>query len=112
MGEPTRLKMLRKVGLVVIGGQGQDFVVKYGFDYSTNLSGVGLSLSDTGTASEYNIAEYAIGEYSGGTVAEAVSVNVGGSGKVVQLGFEADINGNPLSIQKIDISLLAGKVII
>ena len=62
MGEPTRLKMLRKVGLVVIGGQGQDFVVKYGFDYSTNLSGVGLSLSDTGTASEYNIAEYAIGE--------------------------------------------------
>ena len=63
-------------------------------------------------AAEYAIAEYAIREYSGGTVANAISVNAGGNGKVVQLGFEADINGNPLSIQKIDISLLAGKVII
>ena len=34
-----------------------------------------------------------------------------GSGSIMQLGFEADINTAPLSIQKIDIYVKAGKTI-
>jgi hypothetical protein len=30
----------------------------------------------------------------------------------MQLGLEADINGNPLSIQKIDVAVKAGKTIV
>ncbi len=112
LGMPTNLKMLKKIGVVVIGGEGQDFVVKYGFDYSTNFQSRALSLATTGVSSQYNVAEYAIGEYSGGSVSQNVSVNAGGNGKVVQMGFEADINGDPLSIQKIDIALVSGKIVI
>jgi hypothetical protein len=65
-----------------------------------------------GSVSEYGIAEYNIGEYSGNTVAQNVAVNAGGSGKVVQLGFEADIDGEPLSIQKIDLAAVTGKTVI
>jgi hypothetical protein len=34
-----------------------------------------------------------------------------GTGKVVQTGYEADINGSPLSIQKIEIQAKNGKVV-
>lgn len=113
LGQTTALKMLRKIGVIVIGGQGQDFVIKFGFDYSTNFQSRPTEISGSAAiAAEYAIAEYAIGEYSGGTVANAISVNAGGNGKVVQLGFEADIDGDPLSIQKIDLAVITGKIII
>lgn len=113
MGAATAIKMLRKIGVVIVGGAGQDFVIKFGFDYSTNFQSRPISISGTGiVTAEFNIAEYAIGEYSGSTVANTASVNAGGNGKVVQLGFEADINGDPLSIQKIDLAAVTGKTII
>jgi len=110
-GQATQLKLLKQIGLVSIGGSGQDFVVKYGFDYSSNYSSVPLKLSDSAVIAEYNIAEYNIGEYSGGIVSENVKVNAGGSGKVIQLGFEANIVGYPLSIQKIDCFIKTGKIL-
>ena len=53
----------------------------------------------------------ALSEYSSGLVLEEVQSNLGGSGSIIQLGFEADINSAPLSIQKIDIYVKAGKTI-
>jgi hypothetical protein len=67
---------------------------------------------DIGTIYEYNTAEYNIATYSNGIALDTAQVNAGGSGKVVQLGFEANINNAPLSIQKIDFGLKAGKTLI
>jgi len=39
-----------------------------------------------------------------------VKSSVGGSGNVIQLGFEADVNGSELSVQKIDAFVKTGKV--
>ena len=64
-----------------------------------------------GNVSEYSIDEYSIGEYTNGLALEEVRSNLGGSGSVIQLGFEADINQNPLSIQKIDVYVKAGKTV-
>jgi hypothetical protein len=110
-GQATQLKLLKQIGVVTIGGSGQDFVVKYGFDYSTNYQSAPLKLPESSELTEYNLGEYNIGEYSGGIVSQAVKVNVGGSGKVIQLGFEADIDGYPLSIQKIDCFIKTGKLL-
>jgi hypothetical protein len=38
-------------------------------------------------------------------------MNLGGNGTVMQLGLEADIDGNPLSIQKIDVYVKGGKTL-
>jgi hypothetical protein len=112
LGSPTNLKLLKRVGVTVIGGEGQSFVLKWGFDYSTNLLAHTKTIPNTGTAAEYGVGEYNIGEYSGGTQAKGISINGCGSGKVIQLGFEADINGNPFSVQKIDIAVVLGKTIL
>ena len=110
-GSATTLKLLKQIALISIGGSGQDFVVKYGFDYSSSFTSQPLKLSNNAIIAEYNISEYAIGEYSGGIVAEKVKVNAGGSGTVLQLGFEAEIQGYPLSIQKIDCFVKTGKIL-
>ena len=110
LGSPTSLKFLKKANFVVIGGIGQDVALKYGFDYVTSYRSITKKLK-TGTVYEYNIGEYNIAEYSSGLILEEVQSNLGGSGSIIQLGFEADINAAPLSIQKIDVYVKAGKTI-
>jgi hypothetical protein len=110
LGNPTTMKFLKKGNFVVVGGVGQNVALKYGFDYINSYRSVTKQLR-TGSVYEYNIGEYAIAEFSSGLVLEEVNSNLGGSGSIMQLGFEADINAAPLSIQKIDIYVKAGKTI-
>jgi hypothetical protein len=109
--QPTSIKVLKKAGFVVIGGSNQAIAIKYGFDYTDNYKSVTTNL-ESATAYEYGIAEYNIAEYSGGIVLDRFTANLGGSGAVMQIGIESDINGNPLSIQKIDVGVKLGKTII
>ena len=112
LGAPATSKFLKKASLVVIGSGDQDFVFKYGYDYTLNYSSqsinknLGLaSFSKYNTDAEYNIAEYA----SVGIGVNNVSVPLGGSGKVIQFGVESTVQGDPVSIQKIDVFLKTGK---
>ena len=108
-GQPTVNKVAKKLGFVLIGGGGQRFVAKLGFDYSNQYSSYPV-IMDTGTYSEYNIGEYNIGEYSSGLVIDDAYVSVGGQGKIIQMGFEAEVSGSPLSVQKMDIFIKQGRM--
>ena len=66
---------------------------------------------DLANATVYLKSADALSEYSSGLALEEVRSNLGGSGSIIQLGFEADINQNPLSIQKIDVYVKAGKTV-
>jgi hypothetical protein len=116
----TSLKVLKKIGWVLIGGTNQAVAIKWGFDYTEGYQATTYNL-DPATVYEYNnstvdtipgSSEYNIAEYSSGIVLDRFSVNAGGQGTVMQLGLEADINGNPLSIQKIDVGIKKGKTLI
>lgn len=107
-GVPTVNKLMKKVGVTIIGGQGYGVTLKFGFDYSDILNVRQFSLQNI-SVSEYNIAEYNIGEY-GGTAFDNKVINIGGSGKVIQLGFETIVFNKPVSIQKLDVYVKTGKV--
>jgi hypothetical protein len=107
----TNLKILKKIGWVLIGGTNQPVAVKWGFDYTEGYQATTYVL-DSAVVYEYNIGEYNIAEYSSGIIIDRFSVNAGGQGTIMQLGLEADINGNPLSIQKIDVAVKAGKTLV
>jgi len=109
MGQPTVKKMLKRVNVMVIGGSGQIFIVKAGFDY------YGASFSypfeiNAGQAYEYGIAEYGLAEYVAGVLIDKVSTPGQGSGEVVQIGFEANVNGQELSVQKLDVFVKTGRI--
>jgi hypothetical protein len=119
--QPTTLKIIKKIGFVVIGGSGEEIAIKWGFDYTENYLAV-TKVLDILEVSEYNTAQYTdpadnnndesvAAFYSNGIVLEKFNVNAGGNGTVLQLGLEADIDGNPLSIQKIDVFIKQGKTV-
>jgi hypothetical protein len=109
-GSPTALKVLKKIGFVVIGGSGDAVAIKWGFDYKENYNSE-TKLLDTAVVYEYNIGEYNIAEFANGVVLDQFQINAGGNGAVMQLGLEAELNGDPLSIQKIDVYVAQGKTV-
>lgn len=109
LGEPSVTTVLKKLQVVVIGGSNQNLTVKWGYDFSSNYQSQVTSIP-TASAAYYGVSEYGVAEYVGGVILTTLVAYPTGSGKVVQTGYEADINGTPLSIQKLEIHSKNGKV--
>ena len=142
--QPTTVKILKSVGITLIGGSGQVFTVKSGTDYTDEYRSYNATVKQS-TISEYggfigdtlsgidqsptNPSDYggviidASGaitsdestvnpaEYTGGGGTDRIKLSIGGSGSVVQLGFETEISGDEVSIQKFDLYIKIGRVI-
>ena len=107
--QPTTTKILKTVGITLIGGSGQAFTIKSGVDYADEYRSYNAVVKQT-ALSEYNTAEYNIGEFTGGGSTDKIKLALGGSGSVIQLGFETEISGNEVSIQKFDLYIKQGRV--
>jgi hypothetical protein len=110
LGQPTVQKILKKVNWVIVGGSQQPVVTKWGFDYSEAYRSQTSTLPPA-IVDEYGIAEYNIAEYATGTTISNFSKQLGGTGAVIQIGLETEVNQAPLSIQKIDVFCKVGKVV-
>ncbi len=111
LGTPSVTSVLKKLSLVVIGGTNQNVIMKWGYDFTSNYLAQAAKIPDQGLGAEYGIGEYGIAEYSDGVLMTTLVAYPTGAGKVVQTGYEADINGYALSIQKIEIQAKQGKIV-
>ena len=107
---PTTEKILKKIGYTVAGGVNQRITVKWGFDYANNYRSE-VTVAGSQIVYEYGIAEYGIAEYTGGVDIDQKRVNTNGRGKIIQIGFETDVDGQALSIQKIDVYVKQGRLL-
>jgi hypothetical protein len=110
LGQPTVQKILKKVNWVIVGGSSQPVVTKWGFDYSEAYTSQAAVLP-AAIVDEYGVGEYNIAEYATGLTISNFAKQLGGTGSVIQIGLETEINQSPLSIQKIDVFCKVGKVI-
>jgi len=114
LGDVNITSILKKISVVVIGGSNQGFIIKWGYDFSGQYYSQTLQIPVT-TVSEYGIAEYGdngvpVANYSAGIQLSTLVGQASGFGKVVQTGYEVQINGAPISIQKIEIQAKNGKM--
>jgi hypothetical protein len=114
-GDIDVTSILKKIIVTVIGGSNQQFIVKWGFDFSGQYFSQVLSIPAS-TVSEYGTAQYGtngspVAYYSTGTQLQLLISQATGSGKAVQTGYETDINGSAVSIQKIEIQAKRGKLV-
>jgi hypothetical protein len=105
---------LKKIILTVIGGSNQYVTIKWAYDFTGDFRSDNV-LIPTQSISEYGVAEYGangspVAYYAGGVAIQRLISTASGSGKVVQTGYEAEINGSLLSFQKIEIHAKNGKV--
>lgn len=108
-GAPTVLKMVKRIKATVLGGAEQAFVIKLGYDYIGSTFSFPFTVPDNGPY-EYNIDEYEDAQYTGGLAVEVINASGLGSGNVIQIGFESNVNGAPVSVQKIDLFVKTGKL--
>lgn len=109
-GSPSITKVLKKIGITVVGSSATTIDLSWAFDYETNYKKAQVTTA-TASVSEFGIAEYAIGTYSASVVIDQIKKQLSGSGNVIQIGIDAAINGTPLSVQKIDIYAIPGRTI-
>jgi hypothetical protein len=115
LGNANVTSLLKRLKVVVIGGTNQFLTMKWGFDFSTNYLAANAQIP-TQSVAEYGIGEYGanatvVAQYANGVALQTLSVSASGSGKIVQTGYEANINGSALSIQRIEIQSKDGKTV-
>jgi hypothetical protein len=110
LGAQSVTSVLKKLSVVVIGGSNQFVTMKWGYDFFSNYRAQSAKIPEQGL-SYYGIDEYGEAEYSNGELQTTLVAYPTGAGKVVQTGYEADINGSLLSIQKIELQAKQGKIV-
>jgi hypothetical protein len=115
LGNANVTSLLKRIKIIVIGGSNQFLTMKWGFDFNANYLSTNVKIP-TQSVSEYGIAEYGanatvVAQYANGVALQSLSASATGSGKIVQTGYEADINGSAISIQRIEIQSKDGKTV-
>jgi hypothetical protein len=110
LGAPSVTSVLKKLSAVIIGGSDQYVTMKWGYDFSGNYYAQTVKIPSQ-SVDYYGVSEYNIAQYSGGTSLQTLVAYPTGAGKVIQTGYEADINGAALSIQKLEIQAKNGKIV-
>ena len=110
-GNTSNLKFLKKFNLTIIGGNDTPTTLNWGYDYTESYTKQAFVFGSSDIA-EYGLSEYnTTAEYSSSILINTPKVNTSGSGEVVTIGLEAEINDAAFSIQKIDIHALLGRLI-
>jgi hypothetical protein len=114
LGDVSVTSIVKRISIVVIGGSNQVVTIKWGYDFTENYLSENEQIPTQGV-SEYGVAEYGsngvpVAQYAGGITIQTLTTQATGSGKVVQTGYEAEVNGFELSIQKIEILAKRGRI--
>ena len=112
-GDSSRLKMLKEIILTVIGGQGTQVNVNWGYDYTGAYNKEAITIDAGSQTAYYNENEFneADSEYSASIIIDRPKTKTTGTGTVVTIGIEAEINTNALSLQEVNIQALIGRMI-
>jgi hypothetical protein len=110
-GDSSRVKMLKKIIPTVIAGSDTLIKLKWGYDFSQSFATAFVQIP-TLAPGEYGIGQYGISEYSYNNVEILKKpINTTGSGTVVTVGVEVDVDGQPFSLQEFNIQALLGRMI-
>lgn len=110
LGQANAIKILKKLGFTLIGGNQADVIVKYAFDFNPGYQTRNIVMGSR-SVSEWGIAEWGLAEWTAGVVFDNQRIQGSGSGTVFQFGIEVDINSFELSVQKMDVFCKLGRTI-
>ena len=110
-GDPSRLKILKKLRPTIVGANSAVVFLKWAYDFDTFFQTAEFTVG-TQVTGYYNESEYnTTVEFTGGDLTSRRGINTTGGGGVITIGLEADIDGSGLSLQEINVLALMGKVL-
>lgn len=111
-GDASKLKILKEITFTIVGGQGTDLLLNWGYDYTEGYTKQLLTVDDASIA-EYGISEYNVvtSQYNASIIVNKATTKATGSGRVVTIGLDATINDKSFSIQDVNIEAFIGRTI-
>ncbi|MEL0015183.1 MAG: hypothetical protein VW715_08210 [Rhodospirillales bacterium] len=110
-GDPSRLKILKKLRPTIVGANSAVLFLKWAYDFDSFFQTAKFTVGNQVTAF-YNEDEFnSTAEFTGGDLTSRRGINTTGGGGVITIGLEADIDGSGLSLQEINVLALMGKVL-
>lgn len=107
-GQPTTIKILKKIAATFIGNAPSSVNIRWGFEYQDSFYSRTAAL-EVSSVGYYGESEFGVSMFTTGTFVNTQRVNAGGAGNVLQIGIESVIKGNLLSIQRLDCYVKQGK---
>tara|TARA_R110000772_G_scaffold97817_2_gene197170 strand:+ start:1396 stop:2919 length:1524 start_codon:yes stop_codon:yes gene_type:complete len=110
-GDPSKLKLLKKLRPTLVGANNASVVVNWAYDFEASVSSQEYTVGSSIPAYYNTTSEYTLCEFTGGVLTSRKVVNCTGDGTVITIGLEAVINGSSLSLQEINVLAMIGKTI-
>ena len=85
-----------------------NFTIKY--DFNTNPNTFAVAAEGAGTGGEYSVAEWSLGEYSGGVTIRTLAVPGSGSGQYIKVGVNLDTAAAQFALQQINLYAKIGRI--
>jgi hypothetical protein len=106
------IKMPKKLDTIITTNTQTTLIFKWYFDFSLNIFTNQVTTPTSIAVAEYNVttSEYNITEFTQGNLTFRVDSPLEGSGKVLKLGMESNINGAKVEIQRLDILAKLGRM--
>lgn len=113
-GSPSTLLFPKQVDVTVISGNFGELNLDWGFDFApATTNRIEKDIPANGVAFQWdNGFEWNSGiEWTGGLPINTIKYNVWGQGRNIQIGFDAEVSGDTLSIQEVNIQALNGRIL-
>ena len=109
-GDPSKIKILKKIRPTIIGGNNVDIVLSWTYDFSVQANTSRFRVGSTNPAF-FGVSEYPQAEFSLGDLISRKSLNCTGNGTVITVGLQTEVNGASISLQEMNVLALIGKTL-
>ena len=109
-GDPSKIKILKKIRPTIIGGNDADIILSWTYDFSVQANTSRFRVG-TSTPGFYGVSEYTAVEFTLGDLISRKSLNCTGNGTVITVGLQTEVNGSSISLQEMNVLALIGKTL-
>lgn len=109
-GDPSKIKILKKIRPTIIGGNNADIILSWTYDFSVQANTSRFRVG-TSTPGFYGVSEYTTVDFTLGDLISRKSLNCTGNGTVITVGLQTEVNGASISLQEMNVLALIGKTL-
>ena len=107
--DTSKLKILKNIGITVIGASGQQVTLDWDMDHSTSTGSRQLTIPGAGSLSEWNVAEWNVGVWAGSVSLKKLRTSASRIGRTVSVGISFVSNGNAISVEQLSLFAKLGR---
>lgn len=109
-GDTSRLKMVKNISAVFIGGGDTPVTLRWGYGFDGSFKSRTFNITSGSAVGYFGESEFNIAQFSVGETTDRFNAKGTGSGTIINIALEAKISGVALSLQAFNLLTLLGKI--